>query len=54
VVEIFRDDDRGTIMWLSTSQFISLLLLVGAVVMLRLLRKHSQTVEPPPAESPAP
>ena len=35
MVEVFRDDDRGSVALLSTSQFISLLLFVVAVVMLR-------------------
>jgi len=47
IVEIFRDDDRGTILWLSTSQFISLLLFVAAVIMLRMLRQYSHTKRAP-------
>ena len=35
VVELFRDDDRGSVALLSTSQFVSLLLFVLAVFMLR-------------------
>jgi phosphatidylglycerol:prolipoprotein diacylglycerol transferase len=51
VVEIFRDDDRGAILWFSTSQFISLLLLVVAAVALRTLRRHAQAVPPQAAGS---
>ncbi len=39
VVEIFRDDDRGAVLFLSTSQAISLLLFCLAVYMLRRCRR---------------
>lgn len=44
-IEFFRDDERGWVFapWLSTSQFISILLLCGAVLLL--LRPHTQTVQ---------
>lgn len=39
IVEIFRGDDRGMVMGLSTSQFVSLLMLPLALVMLLRLRR---------------
>jgi phosphatidylglycerol:prolipoprotein diacylglycerol transferase len=46
VVEIWRDDDRGVLFgWLSTSQIISLpLLLLGLALLLHLRRKRNQLV----------
>jgi phosphatidylglycerol:prolipoprotein diacylglycerol transferase len=41
VVEIYRDDPRGTILGLSTSQFMSVLIVPLALVMLLRLRAQS-------------
>ena len=49
VVEIFRDDDRGAVLFLSTSQLISLLLFALAIYMLRRCRGLSASREPAPS-----
>ncbi len=41
VVELFRDDDRGSVLLLSTSQFVSLLLFIVAVFGLRYCKRIS-------------
>jgi phosphatidylglycerol---prolipoprotein diacylglyceryl transferase len=43
IVEIFRADDRGIILGVSTSQFVSLLLVPIAIVMLLRLRRTGRT-----------
>jgi len=43
IVEIFRDDNRGVILGVSTSQFVSLLLAPVAVIMLLRLKRARQT-----------
>jgi len=45
IIEIFRGDPRGTVLMFSTSQFISVILIPLAIVMLAYLRRR---------ESPAP
>lgn len=45
VIEFFRSDDRGTVGVLSTSQAISVVIVIGAVVLSGWNRKRMQTVE---------
>jgi len=46
IIEFYRGDDRGLIMGVSTSQFISLILAPLSVVMLILLKRRSSPSEP--------
>jgi phosphatidylglycerol:prolipoprotein diacylglycerol transferase len=41
IVEFYRGDDRGLIMGVSTSQFVSLLVVPLAIVMLLRLRRRA-------------
>jgi len=46
VIEFYRGDERGFIMGVSTSQFISLILAPLSVIMLVMLSRKTQSPEP--------
>jgi phosphatidylglycerol:prolipoprotein diacylglycerol transferase len=46
IIEFYRGDERGLVMGLSTSQFISLILAPLSLVMLAVLRKRATAPEP--------
>ena len=49
IIEFFRGDERGSLLGLSTSQFISVLLVTLSVIMMIRLARRPPAVEEPPA-----
>lgn len=50
IIEFWRDDPRGTVLGISTSQFIAVLVLVGAIVLLvQRMRQAAPALEKPSA-----
>ena len=50
IIEFFRDDPRGTVGFLSTSQFIAVIMLVAAIVWICLCLKKRKAKEEAEAE----
>jgi prolipoprotein diacylglyceryltransferase len=46
IIEIYRGDDRGTILHFSTSQFVALLIVPVSLVMLWWLRSRTPATRP--------
>jgi phosphatidylglycerol:prolipoprotein diacylglycerol transferase len=51
VIEIYRGDERGMIWGVSTSQFVSLLIVPASLLMLRRLQQRGQTAKTPEVTS---